>query len=99
MSLKSWLAERAIAGKLPDWMYRFAGREISMKLNLKEGQVDSKKWYQSKTVWAAIVGVILGAVQPISSAFGHPIVVPSWVLEVLGGMGLYGLRTGSTPIA
>ncbi len=60
--------------------------------------MDTKKWYQSKTVWAAIVSVILGAVQPISAAFGHPVTIPSWVFELLGGMGLYSLRVGDQPI-
>ena len=61
--------------------------------------MDSKKWFQSKSVWTAILGVLIGAIQPISAAVGHPIVVPSWILEVLGGMGLYSLRTGDKPIA
>lgn len=81
-------------------MYRFAGKETVKKLNLYEGAaMETKNWYQSKGVWTAIIGVILGAVQPISSAFGHPITIPVWVFELLGGMGLYTLRVGDKPIA
>jgi hypothetical protein len=99
LSFKAWIAELALEGKLPAWVYRFAGKEIASKLDLKEGTImDTKKWYQSKTIWTAILGVVLGAIQPISTAFGHPITVPQWVLEVLAGMGLYGLRTGDQPI-
>jgi len=60
--------------------------------------METKKWYQSKAVLTAIVGVILGAIQPISAAVGHPIVVPNWVLEVLAGFGLYSLRTAKTDV-
>lgn len=100
MSLKSWLINQAIQGNLPNWMYRFAGKTAVKKLNLYEGAVmETKKWFQSKSVWTAIIGVLLGAVQPISSAFGHPITIPAWVFELLGGMGLYTLRTGDKTIA
>lgn len=60
--------------------------------------MEGKRWYQSKSVWVAIVAAVLGAVQPISTAAGHPIVIPSWVYEVLAGFGLYSLRTGDKPI-
>ncbi len=58
----------------------------------------SKPWYQSKTIWAAIVTALVGAVQPISAAFGHPMSTPLWIIEVLMGLGLYGLRTANTTI-
>lgn len=59
----------------------------------------TKPWYQSKTIWSAIVTAILGAIQPVSAAFGHPIAVPLWIIEVLTGLGLYGLRTGDAKIS
>ena len=59
---------------------------------------ESKPWFKSKTVLTALIGVILGAIQPVSSAVGHPIVVPAWVYEVLGAFGLYALRVGDKPI-
>jgi hypothetical protein len=57
-----------------------------------EEKLDGKQWYKSKAVWAAVVTALVGAVQPISTALGHPIVVPEWVYAVLGGFGLYGVR-------
>ena len=54
----------------------------------------TKSKWQSKTVWTAIIAALLGAVQPISTALGHPIVIPTWVYEVLAGFGLYALRDG-----
>lgn len=56
--------------------------------------MDGKQWYASKTMWTAILGVVLGGIQPISTAVGHPIVVPTWVYEVLGAIGLGALRMG-----
>ncbi len=100
MSIKSLFLRKAIEGKLPNWIYRFAGRRIADKIDLQEGNaMETKRWYQSKSVWTAIIGAILGAVQPISLAFGNPIVIPAWVFEVLGGLGLYSLRTGEKIIS
>jgi hypothetical protein len=80
------------------WINRLIGKKIASKLELTEGTVD-KQWYKSKTIWAAVITAIIGVIQPVSSAFGHPIVIPQWVLDVLIGMGLYGLRTATTTIA
>lgn len=76
------------------------GRKIVNKLHLYEGAVmPTKPWYQSKAVWSAILMAFMGAIQPISAAFGHPIAVPGWIINVLTGLGIYGIRTGDTPIA
>lgn len=64
-----------------------AGKEFDKIMNGKS------KW-KSKAVWTAIVGVVLGAVQPISAALGHPIEIPAWVYQVLGAFGLYAVRDG-----
>ena len=55
-------------------------------------------WYKSKTILTAIVTVIVGAIGPISTAFGYPINIPEWVLSLLVGMGLYTARTSKTDI-
>lgn len=102
MGLKTWLAEKAIQGKLPMWTYRLAGKMLAKKLDLKENiqmATDTKAWYKSKAVWAAILTATVGAIQPVSAAFGHPIAVPLWIIEVLTGLGIYGVRTGDKPIA
>ena len=62
-------------------------------------EMETKEWYRSKTVWTAIVAAILGAVQPVSAALGHPIAIPAYVYEVLAGFGLYSLRASQgTPL-
>lgn len=52
----------------------------------------TKQWYQSKTIWAAIISAIVGILQ----AFGVPI--PNEVYAILGSLGLYGMRTASKPL-
>ena len=46
----------------------------------------NKKWYKSKTIWAALLMGVLSVVK----ALGYPI--PKEVYGVLTGLGLYGLR-------
>ena len=79
------------------WIYKLIGKEASKKLGLGDS-MDTKKWYKSKTIWASIVTVILGGIGPISTAFGHPIAIPEWVISLLVGMGLYTARTATTDI-
>ena len=55
-------------------------------------KLDGKSKWKSKAFIAAVVTVIVGAIQPISTAIGHPIEVPDWVIQVLVGLGLYGIR-------
>lgn len=81
------------------WIYRLIGKKVSTKLGLQEdSKMDTKTWYKSKTIWTAILTAVIGAIQPVSTAFGHPVVIPQWVLEVLIGMGLYSLRVGDKTI-
>lgn len=102
MGLKSWIVTKAIQGKLPLWIYRTVGRFVGRKLNLQEGSMADPtptiRWYQSKAVWTAIIGAVLGLVQPITTALGHPYQIPLWVFEFLGGLGLYSLRTANTNV-
>lgn len=61
--------------------------------NLKS-DVDGKlaEWQVSKAKVAGILAVILPAVGPLSTALGHPIVIPDVVYKVLAGLGLWALR-------
>lgn len=97
MGLKAWLVKKAVMGKLPLWVYRLAGRRASKILKLEDTKMgeettEKKPWYKSKARWAAVVMAIVACVQPVSSAFGHPVQVPLWVIEFLTGLGLYGVR-------
>lgn len=59
--------------------------------------MDTKTWYQSKTIWTAIVGALVGIYGAISTV--HPLPpIPTWVYTILGSMGLVGLRTADTKI-
>lgn len=98
MGLKSWLATKAIQGKLPRWVYRLVGERLAKVFDLKEDNqmadetTDAKPWYKSKAKLAAVVMAVVSLIQPVSTAFGHPMQVPLWVIEVLTGLGIYGVR-------
>jgi len=46
----------------------------------------------SKAKLTAIIFVIIVAVREISKAWGHPIEIPDYVIEVLAGAGLWTMR-------
>ncbi len=52
------------------------------------------KWFQSKTVWAGVVAVIVAAYNAASVSFGLP-AIPEFVFGLLGILGVYG-RVNST---
>ncbi len=66
---------------------------VGKKINAATGQMDAT----SKTKIIAIVGVLVAAITPISTAFGHPIVIPDWILKILASAGLWTLRDAIPP--
>ncbi len=82
-----------------DWYYKLIGKQIANKIGLEEKSMPTKKWYQSKAIWTAIVTGLLGAAQGAGEALGHPIIIHPWVIQILIGMGIYSLRVGDKPIA
>lgn len=58
---------------------------------------ETKPWYQSKGIWTAIIGGLLGLYGAVSAI--HPLpAIPTWVYTLLASMGLYALRTADTKI-
>jgi hypothetical protein len=94
MGLKVWLIKKGLEGKLPLWCYRLIGNRIRKLLQLEDTNMAdiSKPWWKSKAKWAAILAGVFAAVQPITTAFGHPVQIPLWVYELLAGLGIYGVR-------
>lgn len=88
--------------KLPDFILRFAGRQVAKKLDLQEGPMGSKKWYQSKTMWSDVVTVLVGIVGLVDTHFtgGKISTSPAYgiILTILGGMGWYGRKNATTTI-
>jgi hypothetical protein len=74
------------------WIYKVIGKDVSKKLGLEDKEMETTPWYKSKAKLAAIVGALLVALGQVSTALGHPIVIPQWVLEILGAIGIYGIR-------
>lgn len=61
--------------------------------------METKKWWQSRTLWIAVVTTLLTGVETIGPAVGHPIKIPPVVYQVLTAMGLYTARTAEKPIS
>lgn len=84
---------------MPNWILRLIGRRIATKLELEETMDDKPKvtnstvWWKSKAKISALITILVAAIHPIAVAWGHPeIVVPNWFIEMLIGMGIYGIR-------
>lgn len=83
---------------MPNWIAKLIGKFIAKKVNLQEdSQMDTKKWYQSKTLWTAIASALLGVYGAVGSITTLP-PIPEWVYAFLGAFGLYGLRTADKKI-
>lgn len=66
---------------------------VGKKIITATGQMDAV----SKTKLVAIVGVLMTAIPQIATAWGHPIVIPSWLIQILGYTGLWTLRDAIPP--
>lgn len=88
--------------KIPDFILRFAGKQVAKQLDLKEGPVGIKKWYQSKVIWSDIVTAIVGIVGLVDTHFtgGKIATNPAYgtILIILSGIGVYGRKTANTQI-
>ena len=71
--------------------------------------MESKKWYQSKAIWAGIVGVIIVTYNAFSVAMASGCgvegnlcvslpVIPEWILGILAALGIYGRGAADTKI-
>lgn len=63
--------------------------------------MDSKKWYQSKAIWAGIVTAVIGAAEAICQQFGFNLVtnpIFGVVTTILGVFGVYSRATATTVI-
>lgn len=60
--------------------------------------MQTKAWYQSKTIWAAIVTILITAWNAgVNSIFSLP-VIPDFVYAILGFLGLYSRVTANSVI-
>lgn len=78
---------------------KLGGKYIASKLRLKDGPMgDTKKWYQSKGVWAGVVAVLVGAYGTAATQFNLP-AIPDWIYSLLGALGVYGRVTATKEIS
>ena len=84
--------------KISDFLLKWFGHKVADKIDLKEDKdMDTKKWYQSKTIWAATVTGLIGIYNGVASVKGLP-PVPEWVYAILGAVGVYTRVNATTKI-
>ena len=59
--------------------------------------MDTKKWWQSKTIWVGILGVLIVAYNTASATFGLP-PIPEFIYGILAALGIYTRATTTTTI-
>lgn len=90
---------------IPDFVLKLIGKEIGSKLDLQEGPMnDTKKWFQSKTIWTAVVTGLIGIYNVVAisvlPAFGHTApAIPDFIFTILGAIGVYTRATATTQIS
>jgi hypothetical protein len=74
---------------IPDFILKWLGRSVADKLDLQEGQMDgTKKWYQSKNIWTAVISGVLGMYMALAPQLHWPS-VPEWLFTILAAIGVY----------
>jgi len=61
---------------------------VGKKLNEETGKLEEV----SKTKLVAIIAVLVVAIEKLSPVFGHPIIIPEYIFQLLAGAGLWNLR-------
>jgi len=62
--------------------------------------MESKKWYQSKTIWSQIISVVVALVSTIDQQFGTGMLttqIAAVIISVLQVIGVYG-RVNATSV-
>lgn len=68
--------------------------------------METKKWYQSKTIWAGAIAVLVALYNSAQAALSGQCgvegsfcinlpLIPDWIFGILGALGIYG-RAGAT---
>lgn len=87
---------------IKNFIAKMIGKKIAKDLKLEEGNMEKKKWWQSKTIWSDVLTVVSGiyaVLTPVLAAHGHTLPeVPGWLIALLGGVGIHGRVTADSKI-
>jgi hypothetical protein len=88
--------------KIPNFLLVFAGKQVAKQIGLTEDPVDTKKWYQSKTIWSDVLTIVVAIVGFVDAHVtgGKIATNPGYqgVLTVLAAIGIYGRKTATATI-
>ena len=61
--------------------------------------METKPWYQSKTIWAGILAVLFAAYDAFRANLGPAFpAIPEFVYGLLGALGIYGRASATTTV-
>ena len=87
-----------------NWLNNMIAKAFGKKIGAElfpeggDGQMETKKWFQSKTIISGIVAGLVVIYNGIAPGLGWPSPIPEWILAVLSGIGIYGRATADTTI-
>ena len=83
---------------VPDFILKIIGHKVADKLDLQEdSKMETKPWYQSKSIWTSVVVALIGIYGSLQTAKGWP-PIPEWVFTILGAIGIYSRTVAETKI-
>lgn len=83
---------------IPEFVLKFFGKKVADKIDLKEDtQMETKPWYQSKTIWAGVAAALIGVYNAVGAVKSLP-PIPDWIFTILGAIGIYSRATADTKI-
>jgi hypothetical protein len=83
---------------VPDWILKIFGHKVADKLGLQEDtNMETKPWYQSKTIWAGLVAALIGVYNAVGAVKSLP-PIPDWIFTILGAIGVYSRVNADTKI-
>lgn len=85
-----------IKRKVLEFLARRAGKKLFPEGD--EKPMETKVWYKSKTILAAIVAGLIVIYNGIAPGLGWPFPIPEWIIAILSGIGVYGRATADTTI-
>ncbi|MFN3551431.1 MAG: hypothetical protein ACK4WJ_06460 [Endomicrobiia bacterium] len=92
-----------IKNKIRDYFLIAVAKQIGKKLFKEDKNMDKKHWWQSKTIWAGIVTILItiyNTSRPlVAEYFGVNLPeIPPIIYSLLGALGIYGRVTADKKI-
>jgi hypothetical protein len=94
--------------KIPNWLVNFFAKKLGSRLFKEDGMdISTKKWWESKTIWAGIITFLLNAyvlAMPVVALFGValppiPEILITIITAIFGTIVIYGRASATKTIS